>query len=80
MEHMITMPKLSADMKKGVLAAWTKQKGDTVKKGDVLYEVEADKVVSEIESTVDGVLTEVYFEEGDEVDVDTPVARICSEQ
>lgn len=79
MEHMITMPKLSANMKKGVLAAWTKQKGDIVKKGDVLYEVEAEKVVSEIESTVDGILTEIYFEEGDEVDVDTPVARICSE-
>ncbi len=80
MKQVITMPKLSADMKKGVLAAWAKQKGDTVKKGDVLYEVEAAKVVSEVEATVDGVLTEVYFEEGDEVDVDTPVALICSEQ
>ena len=41
MDKVITMPKLSADMKKGVLAAWAKQKGDRVKKGDVLYEVES---------------------------------------
>ena len=80
MKQVITMPKLSADMKKGVLAAWAKQKGDRVKKGDVLYEVESAKVVSEVESTVDGILTEVYVEEGDEVDAGAPVAVICSPQ
>lgn len=72
------MPKLSAEMKTGILAAWSKQAGDYVKKGEVLYEVEAAKVVSEIESNIDGVLTEVYFEEGDEVEVGAPVAVICS--
>lgn len=80
MNQVITMPKLSAEMKTGVLAAWSKQTGDIVKKGDVLYEVESAKVVSEIESNIDGVLTEVYFEEGDEVEVGAPVARICSQQ
>lgn len=79
MKQIITMPKLSADMEKGVLAAWAKQKGDTVKKGDILYEVESAKVVSEVEATVDGILSEVYFEEGDEVAVDTAVAVICTD-
>ena len=35
---------------------------------DVLYELESSKVVSEIESDVDGILTDIYYEEGDEVD------------
>lgn len=80
MKQVITMPKLSADMKHGILAAWAKQKGDTVKKGDVLYEVETSKVVSEVVATADGILTEIYYEEGDQVAVDAPVTLICSEQ
>ncbi|MGN0483630.1 MAG: biotin/lipoyl-containing protein [Lachnospiraceae bacterium] len=80
MKHIITMPKLSDDMQSGILASWVKQKGETVKKGDVLYELESSKVVSEVESNVDGILTDVYFEEGDEVPVEQPVAVICSEE
>ena len=30
MEQVITMPKLSSDMQKGILAAWIRQKGDTI--------------------------------------------------
>ena len=74
MKKNIKMPKLSANMEKGVLAAWSKQPGEAVKKGDVLFEVETDKVVSEVESTEDGVLERILFEDGDEVKVDETVA------
>lgn len=76
MEQVITMPKLSSDMQKGILAAWTRQKGDTISKNDVLFEVETSKVVSEVQSTVSGIIKEIYFEEGDEVAVNEPVALI----
>ena len=76
MEKKIRMPNLSPDMQKGVLVAWTKAPGDAVKKGDVLFEVETEKVVSEVEANEDGVLGAVYFEEGDEVAVDETVALL----
>lgn len=79
MQKKIKMPKLSDNMKSGILTAWNKQPGDAVKKGDVLFEVETDKVVSEIESVEDGTLEKVFFEDGDEVNVDEIVAVIESD-
>jgi len=76
MKKTIKMPKLSGNMENGVLVSWNKQPGDTVKKGDVLFEVETDKVVSEVESLDDGTLKKVLFEEGDSVKVDETVAEI----
>lgn len=76
MEKIIKMPKLSSNMKKGVLAAWNKEIGEEVKKGEILFEVETDKVVSEVESAENGVLKKIMFDEGDEVDVDEIVAII----
>lgn len=80
MKKMIKMPKLSANMEKGVLTALNKQPGETIKKGEVIFEVEADKVVSEIESMENGILEEVFFEEGDEVGINEVVAVLeCAE-
>lgn len=76
MEKAIIMPKLSAKMEKGVLTAWVKNEGDAVKKGDILFEVETDKVVSEVESLENGILARTCFDEGDEVSVGAVVAII----
>lgn len=72
----IKMPKLSANMKNGVLVSWNKHPGEPVKKGDILFEVETDKVVSEVESLEDGTLNKILFEEGDKVKVDEAIAEI----
>lgn len=74
MEKNIIMPALSPDMKKAVLASWNKDEGDEVKKGDILFEVETDKVVSEVEAMDDGVLTKLLYDAGDEVAVNDVVA------
>ena len=74
MEKALTMPKLRPEMESGVLCAWLKEEGDTVTAGEPLYEIETDKVVNQIEATVDGVLKKQLFEEGDTVNVETPVA------
>ncbi|MFL0246374.1 biotin/lipoyl-containing protein [Candidatus Clostridium stratigraminis] len=76
MKKEIKMPKLSENMEKGVLAGWNIKIGDVVKKGDILFEVETDKVVSEIESLEEGILKEAFFEEGDEVRVGETIAVI----
>ena len=79
MEKQLVMPKLQPEMKNGVLCAWLKDEGDEIHKGDALYEIETDKVVNQIEATQDGVLKKQLIEEGDTVDVETPVAILETE-
>ena len=74
MEKNVKMPKLRPDMQEGVLCAWLKEEGDEVKAGEPLFEIETDKVVNQIESTERGILKKQVFEEGDTVQVETPVA------
>ncbi|MGN9327605.1 biotin/lipoyl-containing protein, partial [Enterococcus faecium] len=56
MEEVVLMPRLSDTMTEGVIAGWQKNVGDTVKKGDVLADIETDKATMELESYKDGAL------------------------
>lgn len=64
MAEPLIMPKLDMTMQEGTLGRWYKQEGDVVTKGDVLFEVEADKVNIDIESPADGVLQGVAHPAG----------------
>ena len=75
----IQMPKLSDTMTEGTLVAWKKKKGDKVSTGDVIAEIETDKATMEWESPEDGVLTEIYVEEGGKVNVGDKIAFIGGE-
>jgi pyruvate dehydrogenase E2 component (dihydrolipoamide acetyltransferase) len=72
----IQMPKLSDTMTEGTLVAWKKKKGDQVSTGDVIAEIETDKATMEWESPEDGVLSEIYVEEGGKVEVGQKIAFI----
>lgn len=76
MKKIINMPKLSTEMKEGVLVAWNKEPGEAVSKGDVLFEIEVDKVVSEVEAEDDGVMGQQFAEEGDSVSAGEAVGEI----
>jgi len=56
MDEVVLMPRLSDTMTEGVIAGWQKNVGDTVKKGDVLADIETDKATMELESYKDGIL------------------------
>ena len=73
------MPKLSDTMTEGTLVAWKKKKGDHVSAGEVLAEIETDKATMEWESSEDGMLTEIYVEEGGKVNVGDRIAFIGGE-
>ncbi|MEP6823145.1 MAG: pyruvate dehydrogenase complex dihydrolipoamide acetyltransferase [Chthoniobacterales bacterium] len=75
----IQMPKLSDTMTEGTLVVWKKKKGDTVSTGDVIAEIETDKATMEWESPEDGVLTEIYVEEGGKVEIGQRIAFIGAE-
>lgn len=65
----IKMPKLSPDMTEGVLCQYMVEKGDVVEPGQVLFEVETDKVVSQIEAPAAMRIVSLTAEEGDAVAV-----------
>ncbi len=52
----IVMPKLGWTMEEGILDEWIKQDGDEVKPGDVIFIVESDKALQEIEAFDGGIL------------------------
>jgi len=63
----ITMPRLNDDMESGILCQWNVEEGDTVSAGDILCEIEYNKVVTEIEADRDMTIVSLTAEEGDEL-------------
>ncbi len=74
--HVITMPRLSDTMTDGKVANWLKKVGETVKKGELLAEIETDKAVQDFESEFDGVLLFQGVENGASAPVDSVLAII----
>jgi len=63
----VIMPKAGITVESCIIGEWVKKVGDQVKIGDVLFTYETDKASFECESTAEGTLLEIFFEEGDEV-------------
>lgn len=61
----IAVPKWGIEMVEGTINSWNKQVGDTIAKGDEVFEMESDKIVNVWDSPVDGVLRRIVAEEGD---------------
>ena len=75
MANEVKLPRLGQGMEAGTVNKWLKSEGDTVAKGEPLFEVDTDKVTQEVESDVDGVLLEIVVREG-EVQVGSTIAMI----
>lgn len=73
------MPKLGADMTEGRLLQWIKRPGESIARGEVIALVETDKANVDVESFVDGVLSEVLVEPSDQwLPVGTTLAMIST--
>jgi pyruvate dehydrogenase E1 component beta subunit len=76
----LKMPALSPTMEEGTLSKWLVKVGDNVKSGDILAEIETDKATMEFEAVDEGVISEIFVEEGAEgVKVGTIIATITAE-
>lgn len=73
------MPKLGADMTAGKLIAWHKKPGDTVRRGDIVAEVETDKGVIEVEIFTSGRIERLLIQPGESVPVGTALATVKEE-
>jgi len=76
MAEYVIMPKLGFNMDKGTLVRWIKKEGDLVKEQEVLFEIETDKTVMEVEAQTSGILKKTLVAEGEEVPVTLPIAII----
>jgi pyruvate dehydrogenase E2 component (dihydrolipoamide acetyltransferase) len=65
----IAVPKWGIEMVEGTVATWNKEVGDSISKGDEVFEMESDKIVNVWESPVDGVLRRRIAEEGETLSV-----------
>ena len=76
MATFVLMPKLGMDMEEGTIVEWFKNEGDTIKKGEPLFEVISDKANIEVEATIEGTLLKMYYKADDTVPVGRPIAAI----
>ena len=76
----VLMPALSPTMEVGTLAKWLVKKGDLVKAGDLLAEIETDKAIMEFEAVEEGQILELLAKEGQtDIPVNSPIAKIQSD-
>lgn len=69
MAVVVILPKQGQSVESCIITEIKKKKGDTVKKGEVLFSYETDKASFEEESPADGVVLECFYNDGDEVPV-----------
>ena len=74
----LVMPKLGESIMEATVLKWTKKVGEAVKMDETVLEIATDKVDSEVPSTVEGILSEILFNENEVVPVGTVIARIES--
>ena len=72
----VIMPQLGETVAEGVVTKWYKKVGDTVKADETLFDVETDKVSTEIPAPVSGVIAEILVQEGVTAKVGAPLAII----
>lgn len=76
--HQFCMPSLGADMECGTIVEWRVAPGDSVRRGQIVAEVETEKSNIEIEIFDDGRIGEILVPVGVEVAVGTPLATVAT--
>lgn len=74
----VILPKLGQTMEQGEIVEWVKKEGDPVQRGDLLFTVESDKAVLEVEASARGFLRKIVVPAGQKVPVLTVVALITT--
>jgi pyruvate/2-oxoglutarate dehydrogenase complex dihydrolipoamide acyltransferase (E2) component len=59
MKVSLKLPLFGMNMEEAVIVKWHRQPGEAFRKGDPLYEVETEKVTSEVEAPCDGTMLEI---------------------
>lgn len=73
----IKMPKWDLAMKEGKITRWLKQEGDSVDKGEDLFEVKTEENIRKVKSPVGGRLSQIMIPAGKRVPVKVVVATLA---
>jgi pyruvate dehydrogenase E2 component (dihydrolipoamide acetyltransferase) len=65
MANEIKLPRLGQGMEAGTITRWLKSEGDSVEKGEPLFEIDTDKVTQEVEADFGGVLLKIAVQSGE---------------
>jgi pyruvate dehydrogenase E2 component (dihydrolipoamide acetyltransferase) len=76
MSSQVTLPRLGQGMETGTIVRWLKSEGDSVEKGEALYELDTEKVTQEVEAEASGILLKILAGEGEEIEVGKAIAVI----
>jgi len=72
----VILPQLGETMNEGTIVQWLVKEGDTVSKGDVLFQLESDKAVLDAEAPASGQVRKIFYPKGTTLPVLTVVALI----
>ncbi len=76
MADAVLLPKFGQTVEEATIVRWLKKEGDTVNKGEVLFEIETDKAVLEAESFFQGTLLKILLPDGGTAPVSSVVGWI----
>jgi pyruvate/2-oxoglutarate dehydrogenase complex dihydrolipoamide acyltransferase (E2) component len=72
----LKLNRVGMNMAEATIAKWHKQPGESFRAGDVLYEIETDKVTQEVTASGDGTLLEIVVPAGDVALVGATVCKV----
>lgn len=75
----VSIPKLGMTMTEATMMAWHVEEGQAVQKGQIIAEIETDKIAFEVEAPADGVLLKVFSQIGQKYKVGKTIAVIGAE-
>lgn len=78
MKVTLKLTRVGMTMEEATVVRWAKQPGETFIEGEVLYEIETEKVTQEVEAPGDGSLVEILAPEGAEIAVGDDVCVVES--
>ncbi len=78
-EVQVILPKADPNMTEGKVIEWLKKEGERVEQGDVLANIETEKLEYPLEATASGVLKKTLARAGESVAVAQPIAIIETE-
>src|SRR3954447_3520446 len=79
MSSQVTLPRLGQGMETGTIVRWLKSEGESVEKGEPLYELDTEKVTQEVEAESSGVLLKILAGEGQEIEVGKAIGGLGQE-
>lgn len=78
MSENVILPKWGLTMEEGTVTAWHKQAGEPVAEGEMLAEVETDKINNELPSPITGIVARILVPAGETVPVGTVLVIVAS--